>query len=76
MSENSSNSKPGTSTVPQGHYFKFHRGQFCPGCDFKNIALNAGVLSHLYIPRNFRGSTGKSLLTELFSGYQAAIIQL
>ena len=75
VSQNSSNSKPGTSTVPRGYCFKFHRGQFCPGCDFKHTCFKCRG-AHRYSPRNFRGSTGKSLLTELLLEYQPAIIQL
>ncbi|XP_028418481.1 uncharacterized protein LOC114543862 [Dendronephthya gigantea] len=50
---------PSKVSVPRGYCFKFHRGTFCAGCDFKHICFKCNG-SHRAVNCNFRANNRPS----------------
>jgi hypothetical protein len=51
--------KPPILSVPRGFCYKFHRGAYCSGCDFKHVCFKCNG-AHRSVNCNFRGSAKES----------------
>ena len=51
--------KPPILSVPRGFCYKFHRGAYCSGCDFKHVCFKCNG-AHRSVNCNFRGSATES----------------
>ena len=50
---------PQTLSVPRGFCYKFHRGAYCPGCEFKHVSFKCNG-AHRSVNCNFRSAAKKS----------------
>ena len=58
-SPQSSAQSPQTLSVPRGFCYKFHRGSYCSGCEFKHVCFKCNG-AHRSVNCNFRSAAKKS----------------